>query len=86
MEQNRKPETIDYYTYEESMSRAERHSARWMRAAIVGFVAFVVSNIAWIMYESSFVDSMTVTQETPSGNNNYIGHNGDITNGKTDDN
>ena len=79
-----KPETVSYFVYEGEMARAERHVRRWVLAFLIVFVALIVSNISWIVYESQFEDVVTVTQDTPNGNNNYIGRDGDITNGTTD--
>ena len=44
--------SIDYYTYEEEMARAERHASRWMLATIIIFFALILSNIGWIVYAS----------------------------------
>lgn len=55
----------------------------WILCIII-FAAFVISNIAWIIYENQFMD-IEVTQENTSGYNNYIGNDGDIYNGETDD-
>lgn len=44
--------SIDYFTYEEAMARAERHVKRWMLATIIVFVVLVLSNIGWIVYAS----------------------------------
>lgn len=79
-----KPDKVDFYMYESEMSRAERHSKRWMYAFFVAFVVLVVSNIVWICYENQFVDELTVTQDVSDGNNNYIGNNEDITNGASE--
>jgi hypothetical protein len=54
-------------------------------------VLLVGSNIAWIIYEAQFevVQESTETnieQENESGDNNYIGNNGDITYGETKNN
>lgn len=61
---NEKPNNVDYYTYEDAMFRAERHAKRWIVAFFVVFVAFVVTNVGWIIYECSFEDVTTITQET----------------------
>ena len=58
---------------------------------LVLIVLLVGSNIAWIVYEAQFevVQESTETnieQENESGDNNYIGNNGDITYGETKNN
>ena len=42
MDETKKPTDIDYYTYEESMSRAERHVKRWVMAFVIVFLSFVI--------------------------------------------
>ena len=92
MEDNtRKPEAIDYYTYEGEMARAERHSVRWMKAALIEFILIIGMAIGFLIYESQFEDvvttTQTVTQDTGSegGTNTFNGdfYGGDY-NGKTD--
>lgn len=84
--ENKKPDKVDFYLYDEAMARAERHVNRWMIAFFVTFVVLVISNICWILYESQFVDEVTVTQDVTDGNNNYVGNNGDIINGSSEAN
>jgi hypothetical protein len=50
-------------------------------------VLLVASNVGWLIYESQFESTeTTITQENTDGYNNYIGNDGDIINGQTDDN
>ena len=56
---------------------------------IVLIVLLVGSNIAWIAYESQFEvveETTTIEQENDSGDNNYIGNDGDINNGEAKNN
>lgn len=78
------PESVSYFIYQLETSRKERAARRWMIAAIIAFLAFVASNVLWIVYENQFED-VVVTQENEDGYNSYIGHDGDIHNGETDD-
>lgn len=79
-------DSVPYIVHEGVMARFERINRRlWILVALL-IVLLVGSNVAWLVYESQFEDQLTVTQETPSGNNNYVGHDGDITNGKADNN
>lgn len=65
--EGKKPESIDYYTYESAMARAERHAHRWMIACIIIFIALIATNTGWIVYESQYEDIVTtVTQESSS--------------------
>lgn len=78
---------IPYYVHEGEMARQERHIKRLWILCLVIFAALVVTNAGWIYYENQFEDvTMTVTQDTPSGNNSFVGRDGNITNGTTDNN
>ena len=85
MDEN-KNETMSYFAHEGEMARMERVNGRlWILC--IGLIALLVgTNAGWIWYESQFMDSVTVTQDTPNGNNNYVGRDGSITNGTTDNN
>ena len=86
MEENKEEKIVPNYALD--LINAN-HNATQKKLWILVFVLVVLlaaSNAGWIIYENSFVDSITVSQDTPNGNNNYIGHDGDITNGTTDDN
>lgn len=77
---------VPYIVHEGIMARMERNVRRLWILVVVLVVLLVGTNVAWLVYESQFEDQLTVTQDTPSGNNNYVGHDGDITNGKADNN
>lgn len=53
---------------------------------IITFIAFIslLGYTLWLLNDISYVDSTEVSQETQDGYNNYIGNDGDIINGKTD--
>lgn len=75
---------IPYFCHEGDMARAERTIKKLWILCILLIVLLVGTNIAWIHYESQFMDEDTVTQDSDTGTNNYLGGNGVITNGKTD--
>ena len=80
------PENIPYIAHESEMARAERTIKRlWITTLILIFM-LVGTNAAWIWYESQWetVESWEITQENDGGYNNYIGNDGDIVNGETD--
>lgn len=79
MEQN----NIPYFAHEGAMSRMERTNRRLWILCIILIVLLTLTNGAWIWYENQFVDEITVTQDNKDGYNNYIGNDGDITNGTT---
>ena len=81
---------IPYFVHQDDMNKLDQSHKRvekWLIGfAIALFVALVGTNVYWIWNENQYVDEVTVTQETPNGNNNYVGRDGDITNGKADSN
>ena len=56
----------------------------WITTLILIFM-LVGTNAAWLYYESQWetVESWEITQENEGGYNNYIGNDGDIVNGET---
>lgn len=79
--------SIPFVVHEAVLERQDRVIKRLWILCIVMFMAFALSNIAWIVYESRYEDeTITVSQENEDGNNNYIGNDGDITNGSADNN
>ena len=80
-------QNISYFAHEGMMARMERTIKRLWVLCIILIILLAVSNGAWVWYESQFTDeTLTVTQDTSDGINNYIGDDGDITNGTTDNN
>lgn len=77
---------IPYFCHEGDMARAERTIKRLWVLCILLIVLFVGSNLAWLHYENQFADEVTVTQDSSTGMNNYVGGSGVITNGTTDGN
>ena len=59
---------------------------RMFIAWLVTFIAFIglLGYTIWLLNDISYVDTTEVTQDTENGYNNYIGNDGDIINGKTD--
>lgn len=76
--------TVPYILYEGEMARAERRDKRHFIVTLILIICLVLSNAAWIYYESQW-ETVSVTQENEDGYNNYIGNDGDIYNGETDD-
>lgn len=72
------PENIPYYIHESIMARQERTIRRLWILCLVIFLAFVGSNVAWIYYESQFIEE-SVTQEVDTGNGSaYVAGIGDV--------
>ena len=84
--ENVNPEAVPYIVHESAMARAERSAKRLLVVVILLIVMLVATNGAWIWYEAQFdvVETTGVVQENSDGYNNYIGNDGDINNGETD--
>lgn len=54
---------------------------------LVTFIAFIglLGYTIWLLNDISVEETTEVTQDTQTGYNNYIGNDGDIINGKTND-
>ena len=76
--------TVPYIVYEGEMARAERRQKRSFIIILILIISLVLSNAAWIYYESQ-CETVSVTQENEDGYNNFIGRDGEINNGETDD-
>ena len=78
---------IPYIVYEAEMTRSERNFKRLWVVVIILISLLAATNLCWLAYESQFetVESTEITQENADGYNNYIGNDGDITNGETSD-
>ena len=82
--------SVPYAVFESSMMRADLLSKRLVAVIILLIVLLVGSNVGWLIYESQFEvveeTTTTITQDNADGYNNYIGNDGDIVNGKADNN
>ena len=75
---------VDYWTHENAMVRMERIIRRLVAAIIIIVIALVASNFiwiyAWMQYDYSS-DTSSITVDAADGIANFIGNNGDISNG-----
>ena len=82
------PASVPFAVYESAMAQIK--SLIWVIVLLV--LLLVGTNAGWLVYESQFevveetVTETTIKQENADGYNNYIGNDGDIVNGKTDNN
>ena len=76
-------ETVPYIVHEGMMARAERTAKRLWITILLLIVLLVGTNGMWIWYQSQFED-IAISQENEDGYNNFIGNDGDIFNGETD--
>lgn len=80
--------TIPFVAFEASEQRHERKERNFFIIILVLVGMLVLSNLAWLVYNSQFdivEETEVVTQENENGVNNYIGEDGEIVNGETDD-
>ena len=82
--------TIPFAAHESAMGRAERHIKALIWVIVLLIVLLVGTNAGWLIYNSQFEvveeTTTTITQDNADGYNNYIGNDGDIVNGKADNN
>ena len=81
------PSNVPYVVHESAMARAERQNKRLVWVIVLLIVLLVGSNIGWLVYESQFetvestVEEDIVVDAGENGVANFIGNDGDITNG-----
>lgn len=75
---------VSYLMHESEVARLERIIKRLWILCIIIFTAFVISNSLWLYYESQW-QTVEVSQDAENGINNFVGNDGEIINGKTDD-
>ena len=76
-------ETVPYIVHEGTMARAEITIKRLWITILLLIVLLIGTNAGWIWYQSQFED-IAISQENEDGYNNFIGNDGDIFNGETD--
>lgn len=86
---DKSPAIVPYVVHESAMARAERHTKALVWVIVLLIVLLVGSNGAWLWYENQFevveeTAETIITQDNADGYNNYIGNDGDIVNGETD--
>ena len=79
------PKDVPYIVHEGAVARLERVIKRLWVLVLALIILLCASNAAWIWYESQF-EEVRIEQENESGYNNFIGNDGDIYNGETDNN
>lgn len=76
---------IDWTYHEADMARMERINKRLWKALLFVIVLLVATNAAWIYYESTFIDVVTVTQESDAkdGGTAIVNNGGDLNYGES---
>ena len=76
--------------WQRNEQRHLRREKRFVAVVVLLILLLVGSNVGWMIYESQFevveetTTETTITQDNANGYNNYIGNDGDIVNGETD--
>ena len=76
-------EPVPFIVHEGTMARAEITIKRLWITILLLIALLVGTNGAWIWYESQF-ENIAISQENEDGYNNFVGNDGDIFNGETD--
>ena len=76
--------------WQRNEQRHLRREKRFVAIIVLLILLLVGSNVGLLIYESQFEvveeTTTTITQDNAGGYNNYIGNDGDIVNGETDNN
>ena len=82
--------TVPYVVHESTVARQERNVKRLWIALIVAVALIFASNAiwlyAWMQYDYSSEEIVVEQDAQDGGNNNYIGNDGDINNGVSENN
>ena len=75
---------ISYAAFEGEMTRAEMRDKRKDRIIALLAIIILISNLAWLWFFNQFdiSDSVVTVDSESEGHANYIGNDGDITNGE----
>ena len=79
---------IPYVAFESTMARLDRLNKRNFIVILVLLVLLFATNGAWLYHEKQYdvvTETTTITQTNEDGVNNFIGNDGEITNGEADD-
>ncbi len=80
---NTQAKDVPFIAHEAELARAERTAKRLLITILLLIVLLVGTNGMWIWYQSQFED-IAISQENEDGYNNFVGNDGDIFNGETD--
>jgi hypothetical protein len=77
--------SIPYYVHEDDLNREEHHSKRFFIAWLITFIALILTNVGWLVYESRYEDVVTetYTAETDQGGAAIANGDGSVTYGES---
>ena len=81
--------TMSSADWQRNEQRHEKREKRHWILEIILVALLVLTNIAWIVYEAQFEtveESTVIEQDNDQSDNNYIGNDGDINYGETENN
>lgn len=75
---------VPFIAFESEMTKAEMREKRKDRIIALLAIIILISNMAWLWFFSQFdiTDSQVTVDSQSTGHANYIGQDGDITNGE----
>ena len=76
---------VPYIVFESEVTRLERTIKRLIILIIIAVSLMFASNIAWLWFIGQYDFETTTTTQKAEGDANYIGQDGDITNGRAED-
>lgn len=78
-EKQKQVSPVAYFVHEAEMSRLERANKRAWITCIILILALIISNAAWIWYESQFIEEeWTFEASTEGGGNAIANGNGEV--------
>ena len=72
-----KPATVPFFVFESEITRAEKRFKKMFIALVISIVCILLSNAAWLCYESLY-DTITYDQDGQGLNNINTGTQGDL--------
>lgn len=76
---------VPYIVFESEVARLERTIRRLVVLVVIAVALIFASNITWLLFIGQYDFETTTTTQKAEGNANYIGQDGDITNGRAED-
>lgn len=71
---NKEDIQVNYLVYESALARVDRVNKRLLTLCVVIFLAFILSNMAWIVFENKYTDNVTTIEAEQDGEGiNLIG-------------
>ena len=80
MDNNNTPENVSYTVYQEAQARADRRFKYMWITVIFLIMLLVGTNVGWIIYESQYIESVSVSQDVSTQSSPaYVNGTGEMT-------